>query len=106
MNTNKYIQKTKPKIYNIGDIKEIKNAYAGDFLSFVIGRAKQNSIWFTIMNNINVAGVAVLVDCAIIVICENIQPDKDLIEKCKSNDITLVGTDKTIYESCVEYSRL
>lgn len=106
MNINEYIEKTDVNIFYKGSNKEIENAYAGDFLSFVMGNAKENSIWFTVMNNVNVAGVATLIDCTCIVLCENIKPDKILLEKCISNNINLFGTKKSVYEACIEYGRL
>ena len=106
MHTGEYIKKTQPKIFSIGSNKEILNAYAGDFLSFVMGRAKDKCIWFTVMNNINVAGVAVLIDCTCIVLCENTQPDQNLINKCSDNGITLLSTDKPVYEACIQFSLL
>ena len=106
MLTSKYIEKTKPKIYNKGQDSEIAGAYAGDFLSFVMGRAKSGCVWFTVMNNINVAGVAVLIDCYCIVLCEDVVPDSNLIKKCAVNNICLLSTQRPIYEACTEFSRL
>ncbi|MEG2688328.1 MAG: hypothetical protein RSA24_04085 [Clostridia bacterium] len=49
--------------------RNIVCGYAGDFLSFVIGKAPTDSVWFTVMNNINVCAVATLADVAVVVLC-------------------------------------
>ena len=106
MFTDEYIQKTGMKVICKGGNKKILNAYAGDFLSFVMGRAKDSCVWFTVMNNVNVAGVAYLIDCACVVLCEDVTADKNLIEKCIQQGIILLGTNKTVYEACAQFSRL
>ena len=50
--------------------REVTGGYAGDLLSFVMGRAPENSAWYTVMTNVNVAAVAVLTDVAVVVLCE------------------------------------
>ena len=81
-----------------GDINEF---YAGDFLSRVIGKAPHGSAWLTIMNNINVAGVAALAEIKVIVLCEGVEPAEILIEKCRENDIAIVATELDVFTACV-----
>ena len=38
--------------------------YAGDLLSWVMGRAESGNVWITIMSNINIVAVATLADVA------------------------------------------
>ena len=49
---------------------EITGAYAGDLLSWVMGRADEGCVWATIMTNVNVVAVATLVGTAAAVVCE------------------------------------
>jgi len=79
---------------------DVKAYYAGDFLSRVMGKAPSDSAWITVMNNINVAGVAVLAEIKIIVICEGAVPAPPLIDKCREEGIALVTADKGVYECC------
>ena len=81
---------------------EINDFYAGDFLSRVIGKAPAGSAWFTIMNNVNVAGVASLAEISVIVLCEGVEPVSVLIEKCKENAIALLVTPLDVYTACVK----
>ncbi len=74
--------------------------YAGDFISRVISKAPENSCWLTIMSNVNVAGAAVMGDIRIIVLCEGVEPDPALTEKCRQNDIALLRTDLDTFTAC------
>ena len=42
--------------------RKINGVYIGDLLSWVMGRAKADDAWITIMSNINIAAVAALAD--------------------------------------------
>lgn len=79
---------------------DVKAFYAGDFLSRVMGKAPSSSAWLTVMNNVNVAGVAVLAEIKIIIVCEGAQPVDLLIEKCREENLALITTNKGIYECC------
>ncbi|MFA6866497.1 MAG: hypothetical protein WCR54_03165 [Clostridia bacterium] len=77
----------------------ISSGYCGDFLSFVMGKAENNCMWFTIMNNVNVCAVASLADVGVIVLCEGVKPDKLLAEKAKEKGINLILTELPIFEA-------
>lgn len=98
---NKAVQLIEGKIIVCDDNKAIiENGYCGDFLSHVISRAPDNAIWFTIMNNANVAAVAQLAEIKAIVICEGVKADVRLVECCKDQNLTLISTSFTSFE-CV-----
>ena len=46
------------------DAREVQGGYAGDLLSWVMGRVPEGAAWVTIMTNVNVVAVAVLRDVA------------------------------------------
>lgn len=79
--------------------REVLGGYAGDFLSFVMGKAPEGSAWFTVMTNVNVAAVATLADIAVVVICENCHPDTKLVEKAEENGINIIGTRLDIFSA-------
>lgn len=72
--------------------REINGGYAGDLLSFVMGRAMPDCAWYTIMTNVNVCAVATLTDCAVVVICEDCTPDEMLVSRAKSQGINVIAT--------------
>lgn len=86
--------------------KEIEGAYAGDLLSWVMGRAEENCVWATIMTNINVVAVASLVGVAATVICEDSEVPDDIIATANEKSVNLLRTKLPIYEFCVEVSKL
>ncbi|MCI9518220.1 MAG: serine kinase [Clostridia bacterium] len=79
---------------------DAKEFYVGDFLSRVMGKAPSNSVWITVMSNVNVAGVAVLAEIKIVVLCEGVVPAPQLVDRCREENIALVTTDKGAYECC------
>lgn len=87
-------------VYSTCDAQSIETFYTGDFLSRVMGKAPSGCAWITVMNNINVAGVAVLADVAMIILCEGVIPVDELIERCKTEKIGLLATELPAYEVC------
>lgn len=85
--------------------KEIEGAYAGDLLSWVMGRAESGCVWATIMTNINVVAVASLADVAACVICEDCEVTNEIIDTAKGKGVNLLRTSLPLYEFCVELSK-
>ncbi len=90
------------RIFNNGEEKNVISGYCGDLLSWVMGRAESETAWITVMNNINVAAVAVLRDVSCIILAEGVQPDENLLNKSEAEDLCLLGSDKNSYELAVE----
>ncbi len=86
--------------------REIDGAYAGDLLSWVMGRAQSGCVWATIMTNINVVAVASLADVAACVICEDCELDEEIVSTAKSKDVNLLRSGLPLYEFCRELSRI
>jgi hypothetical protein len=85
---------------------ELSGGYVGDFLSHVMSHAVAGGVWFTVMNNVNVAGVAVLADVGAVVICEGVQPDRALLERCRDKCVPLLTTQLPLYESVQAAGRI
>ena len=85
---------------NEGDFsREITNIYCCDLLSVVMGRAKADCAWVTIMGNINAVAVAVLADMSVIVLAEGMQFDEVALNKAKAQNVNIISTDLPIYEA-------
>ena len=82
--------------------REIKGCYAGDLLSWVMGRAEQDSAWITIMSNINIVAVAALVDMACIILADGVAVDEEVIKKADSQAVIILSTDKDCYQTAVD----
>ena len=85
--------------------RDCNGVYVGDFLSRVMGKAPPSCVWLTVMNNINVAGVAALAEVGAVVLCEGVAPDKLLKSKCADERIPLLTTSLTAYEACLRLAK-
>ena len=87
--------------------REITGGYAGDLLSWVIGRAASGNVWVTIMSNINIVAVASLSDIACILLSENVAPDDNsIIERATLQGINILKTGMDTFSACSEISKL
>ncbi len=93
-------------VFNAGEDKIISSGYCGDLLSWVMGRADSGSAWMTVMNNVNVAAVAVLRDVSCIILVEDVQPDENLLMRAKAEDIALFGSKANSFSLAIDISRL
>ena len=86
--------------------REINGAYCGDLLSWVMGRAEFDNVWFTIMSNQNVAAVAVMAEISCVILTEGVKPDPELLERAEKEQIDLLGTDLSTYEAAAAFSKI
>ena len=86
--------------------REVKGGYAGDLLSWVMGRAPADAAWATIMSNVNIIAVAMLRDVAAVIVCEGAEVGEDVISRAEQQEINLLLADAGIYEICAEVSKL
>ncbi len=90
-----------------GDIqKEVTGCYSGDLLSWVMSKAKAGDAWLTVMGNINAVAVAVLTDCACIILTENAALDDAALQKAELQGVTFLRSEKNAYELSVAISEL
>lgn len=102
MTVKDIIEKLNAKIYHIeDDSREVVSGYCGDFLSFVMGKAPTDSVWFTVMANLNVCAVAVLCDVSVVIVCEGVTPDDTLVAKAQAQGVNLIGTELTVYDAVI-----
>ena len=76
MTVSEFAEKAGCVVFSEGEEREIGSGYCGDFLSNIISRATDDCAWLTVMNYVNVAAVATLIDCACIILCEGVAPDE------------------------------
>lgn len=86
--------------------KEIQGAYAGDLLSWVMGRAEEGNVWATIMTNNNVLAVATLINISCVIICENSEIEPQTVALAEAKEVNLLRTPMTVYQTCVALSEL
>ncbi len=99
MKINELIEKTGARALNIADESaEITGCYIGDLLSLVMSKADEGDCWLTVQTNVNVAAVSVLVGISCIIIVEGMEPDDELLNKAKEQDVNILKTEKSAYE--------
>ncbi len=81
--------------------REVAGGYAGDLLSWVMGRLDADHAWVTIMSNVNIVAVATLADPCCIILSEGVTPDEGVIEKARENGINVLGTAETTFSACL-----
>lgn len=88
------------------DSREVTGGYAGDLLSWVMGRASSGDAWVTIMSNINVIAVAQLTDVALVILAEGVVPGEELIAAAKMRGVNLFSSTAPTFELCGRIHRL
>ena len=86
--------------------KQISGCYSGDLLSWVMSKAQPGDVWLTVMGNVNAVAVAVLTDCACIILTENAPLDETAKIKAEIQGVTFLKSDKNAYELSVAISQL
>ncbi|MFA6729871.1 MAG: hypothetical protein WCR95_02610 [Eubacteriales bacterium] len=86
--------------------KQIKTAYAGDLLSWVMARAGEGSAWLTIMTNTNVLAVAELNDISCVIICEGAELQKGFAETAALRKINVLRSESPVYETALKLGNL
>ena len=86
--------------------REISGVYIGDLLSWVMGRAKCDNAWITIMSNKNIAAVATLTDTSCIILAEGVFPDEGVVGICEEKGINLLSSECSAYETAVAINKV
>ena len=82
-----------------GASREIRGVYCCDLLSIVMGRAKADDAWFTVMANVNTVAVAVLADVACVILAEGMQLDADSLQKAEEQGVCVLAAELPVFEA-------
>lgn len=85
-----------------GADREACGCYCGDLLSWVMGRAKSDDVWLTVMGNINAIAVASLADVSAIVLVEDAVLDADALARANQQEIAVYSTGEPAYETAMK----
>ncbi len=86
--------------------REFEGVYAGDLLSRAMSHVQSGNLWLTIMSNTNVVAVASLSDASAVILAEGVSLIPEALDAARENLVTVLSSDKTVYELCSEISRL
>ncbi len=107
MTVKELIEKTNLSVINEGDTsKEVTGVYCCDLMSVVMSKAGEGDVWITVMGNVNAVAVSVLTDMACIVIAHGMEVDAAAITKAAQQNVTVLRTEKPIYECATDIGSL
>ena len=106
MTVSEFAEKAGCVVFSEGEEREIGSGYCGDFLSNIISRATDDCAWLTVMNNVNVAAVATLIDCACIILCEGVAPDEAFAARAKQRGLWVLGAKENVFEAAKKVAAL
>lgn len=86
--------------------RELSGVYIGDLLSWVMGRAREDNAWITIMSNINVIAVASLSDVACVVLAEGVALDGDTAAAAAAKGVNVLQSTAPAYETALRLHEL
>ncbi len=103
MTVNGLLSETGFNAINVADgERKIRGAYMGDLLSWVMGRAREDNAWITIMSNVNVMAVASLADVSCVILAEGVVLDDEVLETAKQKGINVISSPLAAYETAVK----
>ena len=77
---------------------EVTGGCVCDLLSVVMAEGEAGMAWITVQAHINVIAVATLLDMACVLIPENIEMSKEVLDKAAEEGVPVLGSSKTSYE--------
>ena len=80
--------------------------FIGDLLSWVMGRAKADCAWITIMSNINIVAVASLADTACIILAESVELPEDVVSTATQKNVNILSSELGAYEIACKLNEL
>ena len=104
MTVQELIDKNVFQEINIGDDtdRSITKPFCCDLLSIAMGRAPTGCAWVTVMANLNTLAVASLADVSCVILAEGFHMDENGVQKAKMQGITLLETDKPVFDAALE----
>ena len=92
------------KTINVGDgtDRNISGLFCCDLLSIAMSKAPEDSVWVTVMGNINTLAVAALCDVGCIVLAEGTSLDDAARTKAVQQHITVLSTDMPIFDAALK----
>ena len=85
-----------------GADREALGCFCGGLLSWVMGRAKADDVWLTVMGNINAIAVATLADVSAIVLVEDAALDAEALARANQQEVAVYTTSLPAYETALQ----
>jgi predicted transcriptional regulator len=104
MNVNNLIARLNLRVFEPGKNldRAVSGGYASDLLSDVMGHARQDAVWITLQNHVNVIAVASLKDLAAVILVHGQEPATDVLSRAREEGITLLGTEQDTFQTSAQ----
>lgn len=86
--------------------REINGVYIGDLLSWVMGKARYNNAWITIMSNINTLAVATLTDVSCVILAEGVTLEDNIKDAAESKGINVLTSAHSAYDTAIILNKI
>lgn len=102
-----FAEKNGLRVINVGcgEERPIEDVYCCDLLSMVMGRAKENDAFVTVMANVNTIAVAVLADVACVILCEGIHFDDLSVSRAEQQDVCVLESDESSFSIALKLGK-
>ena len=90
----------------LGLDNEVKSIFSSDLLSHVMGNAGEGCVLITVLKNINVLGVASLLDMSCVVFSHGVKVNNQIINKSNELGIPLLRTKLTTVSTILILDKL
>jgi predicted transcriptional regulator len=85
---------------------QINKLFASDLLSHAMGNAQENDLFITVLNNVNVLGVASLLDFSGVIFTHNISVNDAIIKKANELNIPLIKTSLSTVQVVIKLNQI
>ena len=85
--------------------RRVSGGYVGDLLSWVMGRAKEDDAFVTVMANVNTIAVAVLADVACVILCEGAHFDEMSIKRAEQQEVCILESEEPAFQVALKLGR-
>lgn len=85
---------------------EVRSGYVGDMPSWVMGNASEGCAWVTILNNRNIAAVAVLLDMACVIVTEGAVVSDEVIDVAEAQEVNLLCSEDSSFHIVAKLAEL
>ncbi len=80
--------------------RDVNSAFGCDLMSDVLAYVKDQCVLLTGLVNPQVIRTAIMLDMVCVVFVRSKAPTEEILKLAKESGITVMSTDKTLYESC------
>lgn len=85
---------------------EVLSGYVGDMPSWVMGNASEGCAWVTILNNRNIAAVAVLLEMACVIVTEGAEVSEEVAAVAMEQEVNILSTGLSSFDTVARMAEL